>query len=336
MKRRLCKVLPSVVLLTTAVMASAQIRVYVDDRRVWFQDADPHMMQSRVFVPLRGVFEQMGAEVMWNGSTDTVTARKGNTDVQVVIGNRTAYIDGVARTMDVAPHMMNGRTMVPLRFISESLGADVRWDSALDAVYIDSTGTSTSTGTSGGTAAMLTLEENTVIPARLNTKLSSLNNQEGDTFTATINTRGEADYLGLPVGTKIHGVVTKATPRAGKDPGVLALDFTRMTLPDGRSVAIDAGLTGLDSKHVSNEDGRLVAKADHRNDTLTYVGLGAGAGVLIAILTDSDDWLRNGLIGAGLGWLFSEIQGNNAKPRDVTLEKDTEVGVRLDQRLIVR
>jgi hypothetical protein len=317
-------------------MASAQIRVYVDDARVSFQDADPHMMQSRVFVPLRGVFEQMGATVMWNGATDTVTARRNNTDVQVKIGSRTAFIDGMARQMDVAPHMMNGRTMVPLRFISESLGADVRWDAGVEAVYISTTGTSTTTGTSGGNAAILTIPEDTVIPVKLDRTLSSNNNHQGDNFTATIDTRGAADYLGLPVGTKVHGQVSKATPRKDKDPGVLSLDFQRVVLPDGRSGIISGALTGLDDKYVTDENGRLVAKSDHRNDTLTYVGLGAGAGVLIAILTDSDDWLRNGLIGAGLGWLFSEIQNNNNRPRDVTLAEDTAVGVRLDSRLVVR
>lgn len=337
MKRRLLQtVLPLVVLLTTAAMASAQIRVYVDDNRVWFQDAEPHMMQSRVFVPLRGVFEQMGADVMWNGQSQLVTARKGSTDVQLKIGSRTAWIDGVARTMDVAPHMMNGRTMVPLRFISESLGADVRWDSVADAVYITAAGTSTTIGTSGGRAAILTLPEATVIPVRLDRELSSNKSNKGDPFTATIDTRGEAAYLGLPVGTKIHGVVSVATPRKGDDPGVLALDFQQITLTDGRTMPITAGLTGLDDKHVTNEDGRLVAKKEHRNDTLTYIGIGAGAGALVAILTDSSDLLRNGLIGAGLGWIYSEIQNNNNRPRDVVLKKDTEVGVRLDKRLIIR
>jgi hypothetical protein len=337
MKRRLLMtVLPSVVLLATAAMASAEIRVYVDDNRVWFQGTAPHMMQNRVFVPLRGVFEQMGAEVMWDGPSQLVTARKGNKDIQLKIGSRTAWIDGVAHTMDVAPHIMKGSTMVPLRFISESLGADVRWDAGAEAVYITAVGTSTTTGTSGGSAVMLTLPESTVIPVRLDRELSSNKNIKGDPFSATINTKGAADYLGLPVGTKVYGEVLKATPRKGDDPGTLSLDFKRITLPDGRSMPIEAGLTGLDSKHVTNEDGRLVAKTEHRNDTLTYVGIGAGAGALVALLTDSGDLVRNGLIGAGLGWIYSEIQRNNQKPRDVVLTKDTEVGVRLDQRLIIR
>lgn len=336
MIRRLTRFVPLVVLLTTAAMASAQIRVYVDDTRVWFPDSEPHMSQSRVFVPLRGVFEQMGATVMWNGSNQMVTARRGNTDVQLTIGSRTAYVNGTPVGLDVAPHMMNGRTMVPLRFISETLGADVRWDAGVDAVYITTAGTSTTTGTSGGTAAMLTIPENTVIPVMLDRKLSSNVSREGDLFTVTLDTNGTNDYLGLPAGTKIHGIVTKATPRAGQDPGVLALDFQRITLPDGRSSAIDGALTGLDDKYVINENGRLVAKQDNRNNTLTYVGLGAGAGVLIAMLTDSDDWLRNGLIGAGLGWLFNEIQGNRTQPRDVSLDQGAEMGVRLDSRLVLR
>jgi hypothetical protein len=239
-------------------------------------------------------------------------------------------------TLDAVPYMVNGRTMVPLRFISETLGADVRWDAGIDAVYITTAGTNTTTGTSGGTAAMLSLAENTVIPVMLDRQLSSNVSREGDRFTATVDTKGASDYLGIPKGSKIHGIVTKATPRAGSDPGVLALDFNRIELPDGRGAAIDAGLTGLDDKFVTDENGRLVAKANHRNDTLTYVGLGAGAGVLIALLTDSDDWLRNGLIGAGLGWLYNEITRNNNQPRDVTLTEGTAVGVRLDSRLVLR
>lgn len=336
MKRRLWQGATTlVVLLASSAMATAQIRVYVDDNRVWFQDAEPQRMQGRVFVPLRGVFEQMGATVMWNGPAQLVTARKGSTDVQLKIGSRTAWVNGASRPLDVAPYVEGSRTMVPLRFISESLGADVRWDAVAEAVYISASGSSATAGTSAGGVSTLSLAENTVIPVLLDRELSSNKSLKGDRFSATIDTKGEADYLGLPKGTKVDGKVTKATPKSGKDPGVLALEFDRITLPDGRTARIEAGLTGLDSKYVTNEDGRLVAKKDHRDDTLTYVGIGAGAGVLVAILTDSDDWLRNGLIGAGLGWLYGEIQRNNSKPRDVTLARGAEVGVRLDKRLIL-
>jgi len=91
-------------------------------------DVDPEIIGGRTMVPMRVIFEAMGASVSWNASTRTITATRGSTTVQTTIGSRTIRINGAARTIDVAPVVIGGRTLVPVRFISEAFGYDVRWD----------------------------------------------------------------------------------------------------------------------------------------------------------------------------------------------------------------
>ncbi len=182
------------------------------------------------------------------------------------------------------------------------------------------------------------LDSGTVIPVRLNDTLSSADSQKGDRFTATVrppsdsNNSVYADYSALPVGTKVEGVVRMARPKNGKDPGVLDLEFLRVRLPDGRSYPIEGSLIGLDSNSVTRTaDGRLIAKPSHKNDRLTYVGYGAGAGLLVGILTKHT--LEDTLIGGGLGYLFGSLQKGHSDARDVVLKPGTELGVRLDRSL---
>lgn len=87
-------------------------------------------------MPLRGVFESLGAEVSWNGETRSVIAVKNNTVVELQIGNPTATVNGDPVTIDVPPELREGRTFVPLRFISESLGAVVDWEPETYTVII--------------------------------------------------------------------------------------------------------------------------------------------------------------------------------------------------------
>lgn len=184
-------------------------------------------------------------------------------------------------------------------------------------------------------ARTVALDAGTVIPVRLNDNLNSKDAQKGDTFTATVKSDsgdGNADFNVLPPGTKIEGVVRSARPKQDKNPGVLDLEFRHVRLPDGRSISIDGSLIGLDSKSVSRDrDGRLIAKPGHKTDRLTYVGYGAGAGLLIGALTKKP--IEGTVLGAGLGYLFGALEKNNNNPKDVVLKPGQEMGVRLDRRL---
>lgn len=176
----------------------------------------------------------------------------------------------------------------------------------------------------------LALEAGSVIPVKLDNELSSNNTRKGDTFTVTLRNDADAEYYRLPTGTHIEGVVRDVRAKKDKDPGVLDLDFRRLRLPDGHSYAIQGSLIGLDNKSVEKRsDGRLVAKPGHSNDRLTYVGYGAGAGLIVGLLTKST--LQDTLLGGGLGYLFGSLQKGQTQTRDVDLKPGSELGVRLDQ-----
>ena len=103
------------------------ITVYVDGEKVAFPDQKPIMLQSRVLVPLRGVFEMLDAGVDWDPGQRLVTARKADRRVELHIYKDTARIDNVPYQMDIPAQLIGGRAMVPLRFLSQALGAQVEW-----------------------------------------------------------------------------------------------------------------------------------------------------------------------------------------------------------------
>ena len=98
----------------------------------------PTERAGRVFVPLRGVFEQMGATVVYDNGTINATGR-GHT-VSLKIGSQSAIVDGQQQTVDVAPFIIGASTYVPLRFVSQALGASVNYDGTNNVVAINGGG----------------------------------------------------------------------------------------------------------------------------------------------------------------------------------------------------
>jgi hypothetical protein len=121
-----------------AVPALAQtVSVVVDGQLMGF-DQPPVVAGGRVLVPLRGVFEHLGATVLWNPATNVVTAQRADTQVQLAIGSRQAIVNGRVVLLDVPATIVGGRTLVPLRFVSEAMGAQVDWDNTTRLVTITS------------------------------------------------------------------------------------------------------------------------------------------------------------------------------------------------------
>jgi len=111
------------------------ISVTIDGKPVSF-DVEPVMENSRILVPLRAIFEAMGASVKWNEDTQTVTAEKDGTKVSMQIGSNKMVKNGETITLDVPPQLINNRTLVPVRAIAESFGAKVDWDEVTKTVLI--------------------------------------------------------------------------------------------------------------------------------------------------------------------------------------------------------
>ncbi|KUK40485.1 MAG: Copper amine oxidase domain protein, partial [Clostridia bacterium 62_21] len=122
-------------LLVCAMPASAAPRVLLDGQPLSF-DVPPTIEQGRVLVPMRAIFQALGAELEWDGATQTVTATRGRTTVILTIGSKTVFKNGSPVVLDVPAKIINGRTVVPLRFVSEALGAGVDWDAATQTVTI--------------------------------------------------------------------------------------------------------------------------------------------------------------------------------------------------------
>ena len=131
---------------STSVFAgsNSEIKIILDDTPMQF-DVPPQMINGRVMVPMRAIFEALGAEILWDGTTKTVTANTASGDIiKLTLGSTTIYKNGVSSAMDVAPQIVDGRTLVPTRFVAESMDMNVRWDNGAKTVYIDSLATSIS------------------------------------------------------------------------------------------------------------------------------------------------------------------------------------------------
>ena len=130
--------------LPAAAAGTNEISVYLDGQRLTF-DQPPVAMNNRTLVPLRAIFEGLGATVDWNGEKQTILATRGDTAIMLQLGvpsmakqvgnGAIQYIQ-----LDVAPLAMNNRTLVPVRAISEAFDCQVLWDGAANRVDISTAG----------------------------------------------------------------------------------------------------------------------------------------------------------------------------------------------------
>ncbi len=131
--------------------ANSEIKVYISGGRVKF-DVPPVIENGRILVPVRAIVEELdhyGTTVTWNEATDTVlihvsdvyysdTDTRGNKDISITVGSKTALVNNVKHTLDVPARKINNRVLVPLRFISEQLifHGYVEWVKETKEVYL--------------------------------------------------------------------------------------------------------------------------------------------------------------------------------------------------------
>jgi L,D-peptidoglycan transpeptidase YkuD (ErfK/YbiS/YcfS/YnhG family) len=94
-------------------------------------------IDGRTLAPFRGIGATLGAKVEWNAATETVKAVLDGTTVEFKYLSNVVKINGVNKAIDTAPISINNRIVVPLRFLSEAFGADVKWDASKNAVVIN-------------------------------------------------------------------------------------------------------------------------------------------------------------------------------------------------------
>lgn len=111
------------------------ISVYVDNNKVIF-DQNPVIHGDITLVPLRGVFEKLGAKVDWKQSTQTVKVIKEDKTITLKLGSKDVFLNNNLQKLDTEPQLLNNRIMVPLRFVSETLDAEVDWNGTSRTINI--------------------------------------------------------------------------------------------------------------------------------------------------------------------------------------------------------
>lgn len=109
---------------------STGMAIYVNDVPLTIPDHEPKAFinrDGRTMLPVRHVSEALGATVDWNADTETVTIAGNETQVTLVSGQRQARVNNITIDLDTAAEIVQGRTFVPLRFVSEALGVEVDW-----------------------------------------------------------------------------------------------------------------------------------------------------------------------------------------------------------------
>ena len=99
-------------------------------------DVPAQLIDNRTMVPLRAIFEALGASVEWDGETKTVTSVKDDTTVKLTVGENKLTVNGTEKALDVPGQIVENRTLVPVRAISEAFGCEVGWDAETRTVSI--------------------------------------------------------------------------------------------------------------------------------------------------------------------------------------------------------
>ncbi len=140
LKRGMAVLLAGMLMLMSCVSVFAEdaeptVTVFVDGTQILF-DVDPILENGRTLVPMRYIFEALGAQVEWVEETQTAVGVKGEKKVEITIDSNQMLKNGEVVELDVPAKLVDGRTLVPVRAVSEGLDAKVEWDGELFQVKI--------------------------------------------------------------------------------------------------------------------------------------------------------------------------------------------------------
>lgn len=121
----------------TVAASASEIRIIVNGETLK-TDVPPIQKDGRILVPMRAIFEKLGAYVKYDETTNTIGATKGKTAIAFTPGRNIVMVNDEVKTIDVAPIIIDGRTLIPIRFTAEALGAYVNWEENINTVIISS------------------------------------------------------------------------------------------------------------------------------------------------------------------------------------------------------
>lgn len=259
--------LAALLALPIAAYAQAPIHVVLNGTPLTFAGTQAQQISGSTLVPMRGIFEALGATVRFDKATQTVYGQKGATAIVLPVGSLTATVNGQTQRLPLAAQLIHGTTLVPLRFISQSLGASVKWNSATSTVTIQTldshlaslptvpgtvsisgevTGVYTNTNPSqltvrvGGRNTTVPVAASTIVLRSVDgqpaTQVSLADIKPGDQVTAQRGADGVATVITATFG-QVKGTIVSI--------GHLASGAATLTLDSGRTIelAADAPIT---------------------------------------------------------------------------------------------
>ncbi|MBQ3427337.1 MAG: hypothetical protein IJH37_09365 [Clostridia bacterium] len=115
--------------------AGKGVKVNISGKTVSF-DQEPIIYNDRTMVPMRKIFEALGADVNWDGNSKTASGKRGDRTVKITVGSKKMYVNSKVIDLDAPSFVLSDRTLVPVRAIAEGLGCDVEWDNRTYTVDI--------------------------------------------------------------------------------------------------------------------------------------------------------------------------------------------------------
>lgn len=138
MKKKICLLLTAIFITSNIpVFADQPIRATINGIEINF-DQPPVIEAGRTLVPVRAITEALGAEVHYDEPTKSLFITNEDTIIFIMLDSKTAMVNGVEKTLDVPAKAVNGRTLLPIRFISEALNLNVEWNDSDKIIYLSS------------------------------------------------------------------------------------------------------------------------------------------------------------------------------------------------------
>jgi len=261
---------------------------------------------GRVFVPLRGVFENLGASVVYNAGQ--INATTSTHSVSLRVGSNQAIVDGATQALESAPFILGSSTYVPLRFISQALGAGVNYESSNRLVSI------TTNGSMGGSVSTsrTTLPAGTSIVGTLTRDLSTKTAQVGDTFAVNLTPPYPNDDPAY-ANAYLRGHVFSVTRASQGTKAQLGLALDQLVFADGHTMPVYG--------HVAN------VSEQHKSAVLQQAA-GALGGVLVGNALGKILFKTN--LGGAAGAVGGFLYANNLKT-DFTVPNGSSITVQPDE-----
>lgn len=219
-------------------------------------DVPPLLVHDRTMVPIRIISEELGAKVDWDLAQQKVHISNGASDITMWVGKSTAKVNGKDKTLDAPPLLKNDRTLVPIRFIAESMGTTVGWEQNTQTVYVNKVYSLSTNGNMLGNGGIYQRDQDLYVPLADISSVTSDFRINGDQAiyrgqTISLNTEGKTLWKARKMDT--GWVVPLST---------LANQLKLGTSVNGLKISVVKQTTSLLS--IKEDNGHILIQADHQ------------------------------------------------------------------------